>query len=136
MATVGVWVWSTSGLRDRRNSHCHGVPTLPTACLLEIQTEIIVQGDDDGTTPSPTPTPSPSTVPTTRVTEDGQLIVEVGELGWVEIPAQSVDLSETGCGAIGCLEEYTRVSRGCDTKRGVVVCVRVCRIGTTPSSLR
>lgn len=86
-----------------------------------------MQGDDDGTTPNPTPAPSSSTtVPTTRTTADGRLIVEAGELGWVEVPPQDVTLSETGCGAIGCVEENTRVSRGGGMKRGVVVWARVC----------
>lgn len=80
----------------------------------------MVQEDDDVTTPSPgtpspvpspnpTATPSSSSVPTTQTTEDGRLIVEAGELGWVDVLEQDSDLSEDGCGAIGCVEEKTRV---------------------------
>lgn len=82
-----------------------------------------MQEDDDVTTPTPIPTPSLSTVPVTRMTVDGRLIVEVGELGLISIPSQSVSLNEDGCGALGCVEENTRVSVGCETADGVVVCV-------------
>ena len=103
----------------------HRVSNLSTQRPLKTQTEIMVQEDDDGTTPTPTPTPSPSTVPVTRTTDDGRLIVEVGELGLIEIPSQSVTLNEDGCGALGCVEENTRVSRGYETARWVVSCVRI-----------
>lgn len=124
-------VWSSIGTRTDQIikrflgylTFSHRVPNLPAPRHRNLQTEILVQEEDNGTAPAPIPTPSPSTVPMTRTTADGRLIVEVGELGLVEIPRQQVVLNEDGCGALGCVEENTRVRRGCETARGMLVCV-------------
>lgn len=56
-----------------------------------------------------------SNIPVTRTTDDGRLIVEAGELGWLSLASGSFDMqdrrsaSEDGCDPMGCIREYTRV---------------------------
>lgn len=57
-----------------------------------------------------------SKAPVTRITPDGRLIVEAGEvageLGWVGVssaPYDSRTAAENGCDPDGCVPEYTRV---------------------------